>query len=81
MSTLQSFTGYVALPHDRGLKTVEFVPQTDADGSFMGVWVDGDMADDISTPAEFEREYGTLFLSVADFKQDRPVPISDYWVE
>jgi hypothetical protein len=81
MSTLKAFRGYVASPRGEGLKSVEFVPQSDPNGAYMGVWVDGDMADDIETPAEFTREYGTLFGSIDDFKQGRPLSIADYWVE
>lgn len=81
MTTLKAFAGYVESRYDGSLKTVKFVPQVDGDETYMGVWVDETMADDISTPAGFEREYGTLFLSVADFKKDAPVQIADYWAE
>jgi len=75
---LKQWAGYIELNYDKGVKRCEIVPQ--GDGEEPGVWIDGDLADDIEGRDDLVRSYGSRFFdSMADFKAGRALSIDDVW--
>lgn len=72
------FEGYVELLSDGGVVPVEIRQQ----GGDINIWVDGDLADDVESPADFESNYGIgLYNSLKEYRtfEGAPHDIYDFW--
>ena len=74
---MDAWRGYIELHADRGVVTCEIIPQ---DEDFVGVWIDGDLADDISSSDELASSYGDgFFASLDDYRAGNWLGIDDVW--
>jgi hypothetical protein len=76
-----AWQGYIELPRSEGLVTCEIVPDAaGADDPYVGVWIGGNLADDIEGRDELVATYGDrFFASLADYKADNDLTIDDVW--
>jgi len=74
--------GYIELRYDRGVQSCEIRSgaATVDDPAYISVWIDGDLADDISTPEELTATYGDRFFdTLDDYRAGRALTIDDIW--
>lgn len=80
MSSKVLFEGFVELLNGGGVVPVEI---QDQDG-YTCIWVDGNLADDVESPEDFESSYGIgLYNSLKEYRafDGAPHDIYDFWPE
>ena len=69
--------GHIRLDRDEALERCEIVPPVPF---LTGVWIDGDLCDDIERREALSGSYGSHFYaSVTAFRTDRALTIDDVW--
>jgi hypothetical protein len=63
--------------HEQGLKVCEIIPDPPYE---PGVWIDGDLCDDVEERGDLARSYGDrFFASLSDFTAGRVLSLDDVW--
>lgn len=74
---MNAWRGYIELHAARGVVTCEIIPQ---DEGFVGVWIDGELADDVESRSELASSYGDgFFVHLEDYRAGRRLGIDDVW--
>lgn len=72
------FSGFYLDKYGSGIKSVDIY----VDGSYINIYADDNLADDVDNKEYFMRNYGDQFYhSLDDFKADKVLTIDDVWPE
>lgn len=71
------FSGYIELHNDRGIERIEIYGD---DSSYITIWINDDIADDITSKSYLSDEYGSKFYeSLEDYKNGNVIGIDEVW--